>query len=88
MIFLRRTARRRPDSQRRVRIGAVSEQRAHCPVVAAHDGFVEGGESRSGGVGIRAVVEQKLDQFGKAGMRGQHQCAHAPRVLILHVGAG
>ena len=64
---------------RRVRIGAVREQRPHHLLVAAHDRLVQRRESSRASVGVRAFVEQELDQLGEPRVRGQRRARSRPR---------
>ncbi len=66
----------------------MGKKRHHRLLVPSHDGFVQRGESGGRGIRVGALLEQELDEIAIARVRSQHQCAHAPRVGIVHVSAG
>ena len=84
----RGAARRRPGAQRRVRIGAVGQQRRHHRFVTTHDRGMERRKPRRRGVRVGAAFEQELDQVAEAGVSGEHRGADAPRIGVVHVRAG
>ena len=49
---------------------------------------MERGESGSSGVGVRALVEQELDDLCEPRVRGEHHRAHAPGIRVVDIGAG
>src|SRR2546422_858855 len=56
-------------------------------LIAPHDGFVQSGEAGLVGIGVGALIEQKLNKVREARMSGKHDGTDAPRIFVVDVGA-
>ena len=88
VVVARLAPRGRPGLERELWIGAVRQQRGHQPLVAAHDGHVEGGKARGVGVRVRALVQQVLGKLGESAKGRERGGADAPGVGVINFGAG